>query len=545
MKKWLTIVCLSSYSLFCQATPQQLLSTIKAVTVYTDRAVVTRYAEIELSAGEHELVFENLPVQLDNNSLQVTASASSAATILDVTSIQARLKSNTNERLQKLDQQRAELKKQLANLQDQQLVITNQLTFIHDIQTSATAINDKIKRPTGEQLQQILNLTSGSMQTLLADQRQLNSQQQQLNQQLNILNQQYLPLDKERHLQVKHVSVRVLMAKAGKLKLNLNYLIFGASWSPLYDVRLNSQQQQLSLSYKANVVQQTGEDWQHVKLTLSTARPALGGNAPTLGNWQLAIANNETAPLLEAKADYDSAAENSAKMMSSPSANLYKPTARQVVNINTNMTSTSFNISQPTSLMSGGSKQQVTIAIIDHLKADLVYKIIPRLQPTAYLQADMNNNSDYPLLAGNLAIFMDGHFIATSQLKTTMPYESFKLDLGVDEAIAVTFKQLKRYTEKTGFTNSNERITYQYEITVQNNKIHPVKVQINDHIPVSQSDNIKVKLLSPTHIQPDKQGKLTWQNTLSPAEKQLIPISFSVEYPAKIRVKGLQKGTYQ
>lgn len=134
---------------------------------------------------------------------------------------------------------------------------------------------------------------------------------------------------------------------------------------------------------------------------------------------------------------------------------------------------------------------------------------------------------------------MDGRFIATGQLKTTMPNEQFKVDLGADEAIKVTYKQLKRFTEKTGFTNSGERITYNYLITVQNNKNKDVKVDIKDHIPMSQNEKIKVKLLSPKNISPDKEGKLNWQITLKPMEKQEIPVNFTIDYPVDTQVIGL------
>lgn len=542
MKKWLIILCLNGYSLYGQASPQQLPSTIQAVTVYSDRALITRHAEVELGAGEHELVFENLPAQLDNDSLQVAASATVAATILDVTSTQVSLNNSANERLQKLDQQLTDLKDQWATLKDQQKVITNQLEFIHNMQTSSTQISDKTKRPTADQLQQILDLSTSSMQALLTEQRQLDYQKQEIREKLRLLNQQRGPIQRERNLKVKHVTVKVQMVKAGNLKLNLNYLTYGASWSPFYDVRLNSQQQQLNLSYKANVMQQTGEDWQQVKLFLSTAHPALGGNAPKLPNWKLTLDNKKEETdlsITESQKSHYKSVMAPARMLARTLENNFQPATIQAVTINTNAISSTFKISQPISLISGTNQQQVTIATIDHLKADLLYKIVPRLRPTAYLQANMINNTEYPLLAGNLTIFMDDNFIAKSQLKTTMPHEPFTLDLGADEGIAVTFKQLKSFTEKTGFTNNNERITYQYEITAKNNKNYPVTIQVNDHIPVSQSDKIKVKLLTPTDIEPDKQGKLTWQSTLNPAQKQLIPLSFSVEYPASTQLKGL------
>src|SRR4029453_6980775 len=60
-------------------------SRITAVTVYGDRAIVTRTASSELTAGEHALVFENLPTALVDQSLQASGRGVAGATILDVT----------------------------------------------------------------------------------------------------------------------------------------------------------------------------------------------------------------------------------------------------------------------------------------------------------------------------------------------------------------------------------------------------------------------------------------------------------------------------
>lgn len=545
MKQCLTVICLSGITFYCQAAPQQLASAIKAVTVYSDRAVITRHAEIELTAGEHELVFENLPARLDNNSLQVAANATVPTTILDVTSVQTRLTSNANERLETLDKQITDINEQLAKLNDQQQVLTNQLDFINKMQASTTNVNDKVNRPTATQLQQVMDLSSQSMQELLQEQRQITANKEQLTKELQVLQQQRYPIQQERDLQIKNVTVRVALAKAGKLKLDLDYLTYGASWYPLYDARLNTKTQQLNLGYLANVSQQTGEDWHHVKLTLSTARPTLAGNAPELNDWKLTERKTyptgiySNAELGGRQVAYKETATKQSADMKRKVKKSYKPAIPQYANIENSTTSAAFKITEPTSLISGANQQKVTIAALANLKSDLLYQIVPRLRQTAFLQADTTNNSDYPLIAGQLNIFMDGRFIATSQLKTTMPHESFKLDLGADEGIAVNFKEVKRFTEKTGLTNSGERITYQYEITVQNNKPQEVKVQISDHMPVSQNDNIKVKLISPNGIKPDPEGKLVWDKTLKTAEKQQIPVSFTVDYPVKTKVIGL------
>lgn len=546
MNKWLTIICLGTLTFYCQAETQKLSSAIKAVTVYNDRAAITRYAEVQLGAGEHELIFENLPVRLDDASLQVDAKATSPTTILDVVTKQQRLISNANERLQQLEKQIEVLQEQLAKLNDRENIIKGQYDFIKQMQSSAVGATDKANRPTMQQIQQIMELSNSTLTQLAAEQRQITTDKEQLQKQLQVLQNDRYPLQREANSQVKNVAVRVNLAQSATVKIALTYVTFGASWYPIYDARFNSKEQNLALNYSANVAQQTGEDWRNVKLTLSTARPALGGNAPLLTEWKLLpyspdVYRNRGMAKKDIQYDAVMMPESAMEVVAAKQVKTtaYKPALVPVANVDMSATSTAFTIAEPTSLITGGDQQKVTINSIPELSTSLTYQIVPRLQQVAYLQADTKNSSTYPLLAGQLNIFMDGRFIATGQLKTTMPNEQFKVDLGADEAIKVTYKQLKRFTEKTGFTNSGERITYNYLITVQNNKNKDVKVDIKDHIPISQNEKIKVKLLSPKNISPDKEGKLNWQITLKPMEKQEIPINFTIDYPVDTQVIGL------
>jgi len=72
-------------------------SRITAVTVYGDRAIVTRTAASDLSAGEHSLVFENLPSALVDQSLQASGRGIAGATILDVTAQTVFVEGTANE----------------------------------------------------------------------------------------------------------------------------------------------------------------------------------------------------------------------------------------------------------------------------------------------------------------------------------------------------------------------------------------------------------------------------------------------------------------
>ena len=154
----------------------------------------------------------------------------------------------------------------------------------------------------------------------------------------------------------------------------------------------------------------------------------------------------------------------------------------------------------------------------------------------------MFNTSEFPLLSGAMNVFLDGTFVATSGLRTVMPGEKFDLALGADEGIAVKYKRVHKFTESTGLTNSGQRITYEYLITVQNNKRTAEHVIVADQVPVSRNEKITVKVLAPEpeDVKPTDEGILKWALDLKPGEKRELTVKFTVDYANAVNVVGLE-----
>ena len=123
-----------------------------------------------------------------------------------------------------------------------------------------------------------------------------------------------------------------------------------------------------------------------------------------------------------------------------------------------------------------------------------------------------------------------------------MPGEKFDLALGLDEGISIKHKRVARFAEDTGLTNSGKRITYEYLITVQNNKRTAERVIVADQVPLSRNEKIVVKLISPDakDVKPTDEGTLKWSLDLKPGEKRELTVKFSVEYDNGVNVTGLE-----
>jgi uncharacterized protein (TIGR02231 family) len=530
-------------------------SRITAVTVYQDRAVVTRTATVQLTGGTVELVFANLPQALNEQSLQVSGRGTAQASILDVSAKQTYVDYTPDARVKELEDQLKALGKQLRALDDRANLLNTQQAMLDRMETALFAPPTKdVPRPDLNQFTTSLNFLLEQKGRLVTDRAALDEQREELQNKAATVQAQLQELRGAGGKAFKTVTVRVAAAQAGDLELSLAYTVPGASWVPSYDARVASSERTVQLDYFGIVRQSTGEDWKDVALTLSTARPSLGGAAPVLSVWQLDLYNPIALREQEARSRRNEmmmakAAAPAAVNMQTLTSNVggtmddfeAKAAAFAAATIEAGATSASFRIAVSCSIPSDNSPQKVPVTSAA-LKAAPEYLTVPKRQTAAFLTSKVANSSDFPLLAGAMNVFLDGTFVATSGLRTVMSGEKFDLALGVDDGIAVKHKRVQKFTEDTGLTNSGKRITYEYLLTVQNNKKTAERVIVADQVPLSRNEKIVVKLLSPDakEVKPTDEGTLKWTLDLKPGEKRELTVKFTVEHDNDVNVAGLE-----
>ncbi|WP_315129912.1 mucoidy inhibitor MuiA family protein [Achromobacter marplatensis] len=530
-----------------------LASSIGAVTVYQDRAVVTRSASSELAAGEHELVLENLPVTLQESSLQVSAKSTGQASLLDVKVRDAYQADTANERVRALQEQLRKLEAQQAELDDEAAVLDNQRELVLMMQRGATEPAKEGARLTLDELKAIQTLSADSLGKTLASLRQVAERKTVLEREMEALHDQLNVLQGQLSRRTKTVTLRVNLARAGKVDLAVSYAVGGARWTPAYDARLRPADRSVDLGYFGVISQNTGEDWKNVKLTLSTARPSLGGGAPPLQPWIIDVAPPPPPPrpprpvaapapvtseMSMKRSRPSSAAEAYADAaMAEPAPEAVEVSTAQMQN---EATSASFQIKNPATLPSDNSSQRVAIATAK-LPATLQYQSTPALREAVFLTAQASNNTDFPFLAGPLNTFLDDAFVASSRIKAVMPGEKVELAMGADDGISIKRQLVNRFTESTGFSGSGKRVTYEYKITVKNNKATKEQLVFKDRLPVSRNEKIVVKLLSPADrdVKREEDGKLAWEWELEPGKSRETVLKFSVDYPGDVDVSGI------
>jgi uncharacterized protein (TIGR02231 family) len=264
---------------------------IKAVTVYTDKALVSRSGVISLTGQERELVITALPV-IETESVRVSGAGEVAVRLLGVSSDRLITTEPVAERVAQLTRQIKQIEAEKRHLQAQVDALALQSSFI-------AGLREKTEDPFAQSLARknlslsetldFLNFLGSQYSEYAIASGECKSQQQELDKQLQIL---YASLQK---IQTPHLKESVSLivaiepAGAGEFELEVSYLVNYASWNPLYDLRVSSNSDTVHLGYLAEITQKTGEDWINVDITLSTAKPGLGTLPPQLQPWYIDV----------------------------------------------------------------------------------------------------------------------------------------------------------------------------------------------------------------------------------------------------------------
>ncbi|MGA9405559.1 MAG: mucoidy inhibitor MuiA family protein, partial [Bacteroidota bacterium] len=399
-----------------------------------------------------------------------------------------------------------------------------------------------VQRPTIEDWQKVLAFFDSNLNKNFAEQRKIVSGRSDIQNKIDALEKQIHQISLHTRRSVKNIVVGVQVEKAGEVRLFPTYVVRGAFWYPQYDVRVSTGSQDVELDYYGFIQQNTGEDWTDVDVSLSTARPDVGGVKPELLPWYLKIVE----PVSVMEKSRSNAPPRSAynevvvSAQSAPGGALPQMEA-PAAEVETQTTSAVFHIPSQSTIPSDNVTHNVTIAI-DKLHADFSYFSTPKLSPFVYVKAVIKNTTDAPFLGGKANIFSNNDFVATSSMKMVSPNETFDAYLGIDPAVKIERKLVNKFTDYTGTFTKNVRVTYEFSFTLENTKKTEETVSVQDQLPVSQNEKIVVEQVEPTdkEIRPDDQGFLHWTMTLAPGEKKNWSLKFNVEYPQGTAVSGLE-----
>jgi len=524
---------------------------ITAVTVHPDRALTSRSASFNLKPGNYLIAFENLPTIIQDDSVQVKGKGTATTTISGLEVKRAFLVQSGEKRVQELDDQIRELERRSGSLDAKKAGVASQKAFIESIRVAWGERISKelaIGRPTSAELLDATGFVGTQVTKAEEQTRDIEVEKKKIADKIDALRRQRDEVAGSQQKEIKNVEVLVDVTRAGQLTLELAAVIPRAGWTPAYDVRLAADAANAELTFRAMVRQQTGEDWNNVDLTLSTARPASGGAPPELQPWHISLYRPQPvmrpmqlgampaapAPLRAKKAgriQADGAAPEEA-MAEEVSADIETAQASE------EQSSVSFHIPRPIDIPSDNS-QHASVVALEKLPVSMEYVAVPKLSPYVFLKSEIVNRTTYPLLPGKVSTFVGATFTGNSQLKKVAAGEKFDLFFGTDDQVTVKREELKQHKE-AGIFGSN-RVSYRYLISMANFHRQPLTVTLLDQLPLAGDEEIKVSLADPS-LKPEQvknDGSITWKIPLKAGEKRELNFGILVEYPKDREISGL------
>ncbi|MBU7585925.1 MAG: mucoidy inhibitor MuiA family protein, partial [Nostoc sp. TH1S01] len=420
---------------------------VVAVTVYSDQALVTRRGVVALVGVERELVINSLPVTLETDSVRVSGTGTIGVSLLGVSSDRIYTTEPVAERVAQLTRQIQQIEAEKRNLQAQIDALALQARFIE-------GLREKTEEPFAQSLSRknlslsetldFLNFLGSQYSEYAIASGDCHSQQQELDKQLQALRATLHNIQTPHPKESFNLVVGVEVAGAGEFELEVSYIVNRASWTPLYDLRVDSASNTVHLSYLAEVTQNTGEDWQDVALSLSTAKPGLGTLPPKLEPWYIDTLRSRSLqrvlprPSLPTIAAAPAAAE---AFFSQDEEDLASDAPIPAENVGATVSKegsvVTFKLNGSGNIPSDGAPHKTTI-FNDDYPCVFNYVAMPRLVSFAYLQAHVQNSSDgATLLPGKANIFRDSIFVGATQLQNIAPGQEFVLNLGIDENLKI------------------------------------------------------------------------------------------------------------
>jgi uncharacterized protein (TIGR02231 family) len=499
-----------------------LASRIEEVTVFDGSALVRRRAE--LPGGGGLFVIEGLPISLDPDSVRVRCTGGE---VVGVETRDRHLPAVANARVQELRERVRALLRDRKVLEDQAAVLAQIEGHLgHLLKFDGETHNEDVKTGRGD-LQSWgnnLRFLSEELEKNKSLQRENTWKREDLDAQLADLRNELGRGESGAGVDLREVRIEVAGGESGVL--DLEYRVQRAGWRPVYDLRAASDAKSVELAYRAEVWQQSGEDWNDVELALSTARPNIGAQGPDPVAVWLRLFDPE-AQRRSGPSSPGVATEGRVELKAMADAGDVKDKANApspFAGVEAQGLSVRFRLPRKETFQSRAAPTNVLVGR-SKLDSTPEYFAAPALDTNVWLRGKTKNTSAWTLLPGRASVYFGADFIGHAQLAAVQPGEEFTLHLGADPAFTLERKQTEDLRKGPGVFGSKATQVEGWRIHLKNNGAVAVgadgvaQVFVRDVLPRATDDRIKVELSS-SKPEPsdderwkkdrDEQGTVTW-----------------------------------
>lgn len=504
-------------------------SKIDSVIIFSDRAVIVRKAEVTLT-GSDNLLFPDLSGMIDDNTVRIKAEG------IKIGEVQIRrgYMEKPMGRAKVLKDSIKYWEDKSRNFDNELKVLESKETFLNSIKLSSPEIISQeltAGKIAPESWRQGLSFITEELTRVKVRQLEIGHQKEDVEKQLTALRKELSDIQTILENR-KEILVEVDVKNTGTFPIELSYVIpYAVSWTPYYELRAEPLTGNVEIGYFSKISQRTAEDWDRVKITLSTAAPTFVGVAPEPYPWYVSIEEYRTmqaAPAMmregvemqiqsyQAKAEYE------------------------VPRIETGI-SLQYVIPGRISLKSGEPAKKITL-YQGKIPAGFEFYALPKIQEIAYLKGKLKNTTDYVFLGGEANTYVGGEFTGKTRIMTIAPEESTAISFGTDERVKIKRELVRTFVSSGGLFSKKEKKEFVYKTTIENFYPREIDIKLVEQIPISQHKDIKVEVtkIEPKGYEENKDlGTFTWQPKLTPQQKFVLNLEYFVEYPKGKIVTGL------
>lgn len=529
-----------SLQLFSQ-TQTEVKPKIKSVTVYRSGALIESEAKTVLKPGINRITLVGNSERIAAKSVQLTGIGNFAIISVKPGTSYLQGSDAANRKREKAALRRDSIQKMLkvlnANLEASRLEET-MLISNSDIEGTQTGVSLL-------ELKQIAVYYAQTLKQIKQRQKQINSKIELLNNEFKIISGDLQQKDASEQWFTK-IEVELKASAQTNATLNLDYFTYDASWSPVYDIRVNDLTGKMNVAYKAQIFQKTGLDWNNVALTVSTGNPMFNNEKPIIKK-RFVDAYVKTTSQYNYKSMTGRSAEGIATSMAGVQGNDGQMgsvrgartdgtiTYVDGVSVMKNSTNIDFAIEKPYSIASNNKPYLVEIK---KYVFDAQYEIYaaPEWDKSAYLTAQTSGWENNGFEVGMMNIFLAGTFIGTTNFDPNSTTDTLTLSLGKDKSTNIERVRSTDFSKTKLLSNAVEE-TFAYTIKVKNTRDYPIKVKIEEQIPIAKSDDITVTIVSMEGAKQDKEsGILTWALNLKAKETITLKYVYTLKRPKDRKV---------
>ncbi len=550
MKKSFILTCLLFASTWLRATEKETIkATLTEVTVYAQGAQMHHKANYSVNAGVTEIIIEGISAFIDPKSIQVKGTGD--LVLLDtkfsfyypqpsnILNQGATLKIKRD--IQLLEDSLRAMDFDIRDIQDEINVLNASKSIIasNGMVRSIGKVNDSINLLKQTIEYYTLKMNELNKKIIVLEKKRQDKAFKKILMEARLADlQNYQNNNGEienSKSPIPRITITVSAKSAVTGKLIFSYVVSNAGWTPIYDLRSDATTGKIELTYKAEVFQSSGLDWDNIKLNISTNNPYVNKTKPTLNPWYIDYniykSENRKGVMdkLQEVQITSQAAFNRGYAYEDLDDEKNIMGADQFTTVVHRLISAEFKIDLPYSIKSNNEKHMVLIKSTN-LDTKFKYYSVPKLDASVYLVAQMTKLDELQLVPGQANIFFDGSYIGETYIDPTTMDDTLNLSLGKDPSIVVKRTLLKKELKDRIIGDKRER-TFAYSIEISNQKSSSIEIVIQDQLPITQNADINIESDNFAKGRFDERtGLLEWSFILKAKENKVIDYNFRVKH---------------